>query len=118
MQLLQVMWVFGFCLLHAQLPHTHTAPVTPLVALTAAPKAMPHAMTLCFGSQKPLTPEHQCPQAAEPESPSRRQGLGNGPHSPALQKQKRKTEQLPLHDRQSRAALPGSGAVQEVGTVT
>lgn len=101
--------LFGFCLLHAHLslltsppPCTHITPATPPMALsTAAPKATPHAAARCFRSQ--LTPEHQCPQAAGPESPSRPQGLGNGPRSPALWKQKRKIEALPPHNRQSRA---------------
>lgn len=57
---------------------------------TAAPRAVPHIDTLCFGRQKPLTPEHQCPPAAGPVSQSQPQGLGNGPRSPALWKQKRK----------------------------
>ena len=94
------------CLAPLWSPHTHIAPAAPPIALTtAAPKAMLHAVTPCFGSQKPLTPERQCPQAAGPGSPSQPRGLGNGPRSPALWKHKRKTELLSPHGRQSRPAL-------------
>lgn len=57
---------------------------------TAAPRAVPHTETPCSGREKPLTPEHQCPPAAGPVSLSQPPGLGNGPRSPALWKQKRK----------------------------
>lgn len=93
MLLLLGMWFLGSWLLHAHLPHLASVPphpitpATPLTALTAAaPKAMACVTILRFRRQKPLTPEHQCPQAAGPVSLSRPQGLDNGPRSPALQK--------------------------------
>lgn len=89
MQLLQGHAALWFLRAPSHLLHltllVHITPATPPMALTtAAPKAMPHAVTPCFGSQKPLTPEHQYPQAAGPVSPSQPRGLGNGPRSPAL----------------------------------